>query len=206
MTHHRRRAGTRRGFSMLELLVVVIVIAVLAAGLMPKTMVSSGQMARGAGVREDAVALGSYFDAYATLRGQLLPTDQTALSSAKAGYATASATSTWAIRTVSADRKGALLVVADASDSTRRCTLGIGSSARATPMTCTFWHLTERPASRTAVAGTHSRSQGPHPDESVHRRDASRRGKACASVPEHLACGRKKLHYINAVTCYQKKS
>lgn len=122
----------------MELLVVVIVIALLIAGLLPKTMASSGQLARGAGVREDAVSLGTYFDAQATLRGQLLPTDQTVLTSAKAGYATTSATSTWAIRTVSADRKGALLVVADASDSTRRCTLGIGSSARSTPMTCTF--------------------------------------------------------------------
>lgn len=134
----RAVAGSvRHGATIMELLAVLLVIAVLAAFAL-LNVPGHLRAARSAGVREDAAALGTYLDASATVRGQLLPTNQTALTTTKTAYPSASPTTKYAIRSVSADQKGALLVIADATDSTRRCTLGVGSSARANPITCTF--------------------------------------------------------------------
>ena len=131
------RHRPRSGLTLVELLVVVVVLAVLAAVLLPQS----------SGTDRPAVALRLKHDATTVAAGVEAQFDRLGAYPAGAGAAapthaelpgvTGSPSTTWALAPVDADGRGAVVVVSDAAGTGITCQVGVGRRRASAPLTCT---------------------------------------------------------------------
>jgi len=127
---------TPRGFTLIELLIVVIVMGTLVA-LSVSHFSDADDQETQTRLRSDAQTLSLRIEAQFQRTGKY-PTNATVYGSTSAAYPglTATAGTQWALQNVTADQRGAAIVVQDVFDPTHSCAMGLGTLSYSSPLTC----------------------------------------------------------------------